>query len=168
MDIYTLGRVGAQHKMEEIWGYMYIIADSLCYKAETNTQLWSNYTSIKTFKKKICVFLSREFLTSALLETVSLCKACSFLKYVESSCRVSSTSSTYNNTIIKFVTSKECALLGASLVAQWLRISLPMQGTRVRALVWEDPTCRGANGPVSHNCWACASGACAPRQERPR
>ena len=26
----------------------------------------------------------------------------------------------------------------------------PMQGTRVRALVWEDPTCRGAAGPVSH------------------
>ena len=24
-------------------------------------------------------------------------------------------------------------------------------GTRVRALVWEDPTCRGAAGPVSHN-----------------
>ena len=40
---------------------------------------------------------------------------------------------------------------GASLVAQWLRICLPMQGTRVRALVWEDPTCRGATGPVSHN-----------------
>ena len=29
----------------------------------------------------------------------------------------------------------------ASLVAQWLRVCLPMQGTRVRALVWEDPTC---------------------------
>ena len=40
---------------------------------------------------------------------------------------------------------------GASLVAQWLRICLPTQGTRVRALVWEDPTCRGAAGPVSHN-----------------
>ena len=39
---------------------------------------------------------------------------------------------------------------GASLVAQWLRICLSMQGTRVRALVWEDPTCRGATGPVSH------------------
>ena len=24
-------------------------------------------------------------------------------------------------------------------------------GTRVRALVWEDPTCRGAAGPVSHS-----------------
>ena len=35
----------------------------------------------------------------------------------------------------------------ASLVAQWLRIRLPMQATRVRALVWEDPTCRGATSP---------------------
>ena len=43
-------------------------------------------------------------------------------------------------------------ITGASLVAQWLRICLLMQGTRVRALVWEDPTCHGAAGPVSHNC----------------
>ena len=42
-------------------------------------------------------------------------------------------------------------IVRASLVAQWLRICLPMQGTQVRALVWEDPTCRGATGPVSHN-----------------
>ena len=55
----------------------------------------------------------------------------------------------------------------ASLVVQWLRICLPMQGTRVRALVWEDPMCRGATRPMSHNYWACASGACAPQQERP-
>ena len=41
--------------------------------------------------------------------------------------------------------------LRASLVAQCLRVCLPMQGTRVRALVWEDPTCHGATGPVSHN-----------------
>ena len=39
----------------------------------------------------------------------------------------------------------------ASLVAQWLRVCLPMQGTWVRALVWEDPTCRGATKPVRHN-----------------
>ena len=39
----------------------------------------------------------------------------------------------------------------ASLVAQWLRICLPMQGTRVRALVWEDPTCRRATKPVRHS-----------------
>ena len=38
-----------------------------------------------------------------------------------------------------------------SLVVQWLRIRLPMQGSRVRALVREDPTCRGATKPVRHN-----------------
>ena len=31
-----------------------------------------------------------------------------------------------------------------------------MQETRVRALVREDPTCRGAAKPVRHNYWACA------------
>ena len=45
---------------------------------------------------------------------------------------------------------------GTSLVAQWIRICLPMQGTWVRTLVWEDPTCRGATRPVRHNYWACA------------
>ena len=41
--------------------------------------------------------------------------------------------------------------LGASLAAQWLRICLPIQGIRVRALVWEDPTCRGATRPMSQS-----------------
>ena len=77
---------------------------------------------------------------------------------------------------------------------QWWRIHLPVQGTRVRALVREDPTCRGATQllrynywagalePASHNCWAhvpqllspCATTtearmprACAPQQEKP-
>ena len=40
---------------------------------------------------------------------------------------------------------------GASLVAQWLRIRLPVQGTRVQALVQEYPTCRGATEPMRHN-----------------
>ena len=31
-----------------------------------------------------------------------------------------------------------------------------MQETQVQALVWEDPTCRGAAKPVRHNYWACA------------
>ena len=44
----------------------------------------------------------------------------------------------------------------ASLVVQWLRIRLPMQGTRVRTLVWEDPTCRGATKPMRHSYWGCA------------
>ena len=42
----------------------------------------------------------------------------------------------------------------ASLVAQWLRIHLSMQGTRVWALVREDPTCCGTTKPVYHNYWA--------------
>ena len=68
---------------------------------------------------------------------------------------------------------------GTSLVAQWLRIRLPRQGTRVRALVQEDPTCRRATKPVRHSYWACAlqpashnywarvPGARAPQRERP-
>ena len=44
---------------------------------------------------------------------------------------------------------------GTFLVAQWLRICLPVQGTRVRALVREDPICHGATKPVRHNYWAC-------------
>ena len=62
-----------------------------------------------------------------------------------------------------------------------------MQGTQVQALVWEDPTCRGATKPVhhnyrasilepaSHNYWAHApqllmpgrSRACVLQQEKP-
>ena len=64
--------------------------------------------------------------------------------------------------------------IGASLVAQWLRIRLPMQETWVRALVREEPTCHGApqllsllsrarapqllslcsREPASHNYWS--------------
>ena len=43
----------------------------------------------------------------------------------------------------------------ASLVAQWLRIRLPMQGTWVWALVHEVPTWRRATKPVCHSYWAC-------------
>ena len=54
-----------------------------------------------------------------------------------------------------------------------------MQGTRVRALVQEDPTCLRATKPVRHNYWACAleplsnnywaraPRAHAPQQEKP-
>ena len=56
---------------------------------------------------------------------------------------------------------------------------LPMQGTRVQALVREDRTCHGATKPVhhnywawapepaSHNYWAHAPRARAPQQEKP-
>ena len=39
----------------------------------------------------------------------------------------------------------------ASLLVQWLRMCLPMQGKQVRALAREDPTFRGATKPVRHN-----------------
>ena len=42
-------------------------------------------------------------------------------------------------------------LPGTSLVAQWLRIHLPTQGTRVQFLVQEDPTCHRATKPMCHN-----------------
>ena len=48
------------------------------------------------------------------------------------------------NTQLKFIS-------GTSLVTEQIRIHLPVQGTRVRALVREDPTCRGATRPVRHN-----------------
>ena len=63
---------------------------------------------------------------------------------------------------------------GTSLVAQWLRICLPMQGTWVWALVQEDPTCHAATKPMHHNYWACASEpasynywACVPQLLKP-
>ena len=49
---------------------------------------------------------------------------------------------------------------GTSPVVQWLRIHLPMQGTRAWSLVQEGPTLGGASKPVSHNCWAWAPRAC--------
>ena len=39
---------------------------------------------------------------------------------------------------------------GTSLAAQWLTISLLMQGTRVRVPVREDPTCHGVTKPMRH------------------
>ena len=64
-----------------------------------------------------------------------------------------------------------------SLVEQWIRIYLPLQGTQVPSLVREDSTRRGAAEPqlLSPNPGACklqllkpeCPGACAPQQERP-
>ena len=46
---------------------------------------------------------------------------------------------------------KKIKTVWTSLMVQWLRIRLPIQGTRVRSLVREDPTCRGATKHASHN-----------------
>ena len=58
-------------------------------------------------------------------------------------------------TLWRFLKKLKIELLGTSLVAQWLRIRLPMQGTWVQSLVQEDPTCCGATKPVRHNYRAC-------------
>ena len=46
-------------------------------------------------------------------------------------------------------------LYRAFLVVQSLGVHLPMQGKQFQILVWEDPTCHRAAGPVHHNYWAC-------------
>ena len=56
---------------------------------------------------------------------------------------------------------------GASLVVQWIRIRLPMQGTQVRSLVREDPTCRGATSLCTQLLKPTHPRAHAPRQEKP-
>ena len=42
----------------------------------------------------------------------------------------------------------------ASLVAQWLKIHVPMQGTQLCSLVWEDSICHGATKPTCQNYWS--------------
>ena len=58
--------------------------------------------------------------------------------------------------------------IGTSLVVQWLRIRLPMQGTRVRSLVREDPTCCRATKPVHPQLLSLCSRAREPQLLSPR
>ena len=48
-------------------------------------------------------------------------------------------------------------------MAQWLGVCLPVQGTRVRAPVWEDPTCRGATKARAPQLLRLCSRACEPQ-----
>ena len=60
--------------------------------------------------------------------------------------------------------------LRTSLVAQGLRIRLPIQGTWGRSLVREDLTCRRATKPMCHNYWslrATTTEAHVPQQLKP-
>ena len=60
-------------------------------------------------------------------------------------------------------------------MVQWLRIRLPLQGTRVWSLVREDAHMPGATKPVCHNYWSLRATtteahvprARAPQQEKP-
>ena len=51
-----------------------------------------------------------------------------------------------------------------SLVVQWWRIHLPVQGIWVKSLFRDDSMGWGATKPVYHNYWACTPGACALQQ----
>ena len=69
--------------------------------------------------------------------------------------------------------------LGISLVVQWLRICLPIQGTWIPSLVRKGLTCHRATMPmhynyrawalqaVSHSFWGLPYRVCAPQQEKP-
>ena len=57
----------------------------------------------------------------------------------------------YGGPLTRIGKGKKTWLKGTSLVVQWLRMHLPMQGTRVQALVQEDPTCCGVTKSASHN-----------------
>ena len=58
--------------------------------------------------------------------------------------------------------------LGTSLVVQCLRIHVPMQGTWVWALVWEDLTCCRAPSPMHHSYQARALGPVTLQLLKPR
>ena len=51
---------------------------------------------------------------------------------------------------------KTIFLCPTSLVAQWIKICLPMPGTQARSPTGEDPTCCGIAKPRHHNYWVCA------------
>ena len=55
----------------------------------------------------------------------------------------------------------------ASLVAQWLRIRLPMQGARVRTLGLEDPTCCRATKARVPQLLSLPSRVCEPQLLKP-
>ena len=55
---------------------------------------------------------------------------------------------------------------GTSLVVQWIRIHLLIQGTQVWSLVWEESMCRRATKPVHQDFWTCVPRARAPQQEK--
>ena len=62
--------------------------------------------------------------------------------------------SSWGNTERKI--SPQKSQLRTSLMAQWIRILLPVPGTRVGLLIQEDPACCRATKPVCHNQWGCS------------
>ena len=85
---------------------------------------------------------------STTLTVVMISQVSTYVKLIKLYTLVMYSSLCANYTSIKLLFKKRKR---ASLIVQWLRIRLPMQGTRVRAVVWEDPTCRRAMKPVGYN-----------------
>ena len=56
------------------------------------------------------------------------------------------------------------AFVRTSLVVQWLGIHLPMQGTWVWSLVWEDLTWCGGTKPMGHTYWSPQALETTPRE----
>ena len=54
-----------------------------------------------------------------------------------------------------------------SLVVHQFWVHLPVQGTWIRSLVWEDPTCNGAYKPMCHSYWAHVLQALKPAHPEP-
>ena len=116
--------------------------------------LWSCQLNDMFFGNRKHIFLFLFFFLPSLSESISSNRCCVsvYLARSMSGCGHLDKLNVWNNKCSFPIFKKH---LWASLVAQWLRIRLPMQGTQVRALVWEDPTCHGATKPVCHNYWAC-------------
>ena len=58
----------------------------------------------------------------------------------------------------------KCEVYQTSVVVEWLRIHMPVLGTRVQSLVRRASTFLGAIKLVCHNCWACALQQEGPQQ----
>ena len=54
-----------------------------------------------------------------------------------------------------------------TLVVQWLRIRLPVQGAPAGSLAQEDPMCHGATKSLCHHYWCPCPRASAPPQKKP-
>ena len=109
-------------------------------------------------EEQIAFLLSSSSLLSSLTNPVARCYGLSLLDSDMQTCTPHTDSLLHCLSVVLINKAKQffclIIIIRASLVAQWLRICLPMQGTRVRALVQEDPTCHGATKPMHHNYWA--------------
>ena len=138
---------------------LHIIAPVLIVRC---SQLLTVYTSVYT------KFGAVPFVIYHVITCLDRCKEC---WWILTSPRLRTKATAWNKSqkIRIFIYFKYITLetLGTSLVVQCLRIHVPMQGTWVWALVWEDLTCCRAPSPMHHSYRARAPTAPAPQQEKP-